>query len=435
MASLNQTHDPEAKSWVNSANNDDSDFPLQNLPFGVFRLQGTNEAFRGGVAIGEQILDLAALCKCNLFEPKMQRILSAASQSTLNDFMAMGAAAWSSLRLALFKLLKKGSSVEQQVIDCLLPQTKAEFSLPCQVGDYTDFYTSMYHAQAVGALFRPDNPLLPNYHWIPIGYHGRASSIQISGQKFHRPKGQLKSDGEPSPYLGPSQKMDYELELAVYIGSGNDLGQSIPIESAEQHIFGIGLLNDWSARDIQAWEYQPLGPFLGKNFATTLSPWIVTLEALEPYRVPFLHTQGEQPLSYLTSEKNSLRGAIDIQLSCFLQTAKMTQPSHLSSSTFKHSHWTMAQMVTHHTINGCNLQPGDILGTGTQSGPSPEQAGSLLELSEGGNKAISMPNGELRTFLEDGDTVIMRAHCAQKGRVRIGFGEVKGTVLPCYKDG
>ncbi|MCP8686655.1 fumarylacetoacetase [Marinobacterium sedimentorum] len=435
MTTLNETHDSTLTSWVASANTADSDFPIQNLPFASFRRRGSEEALRGGVAIGDQVLDLAAVAKLTIIDGLAGEALGAASEPTLNRFMGMGQPAWSALRLALSRALRSGSSTQSALESCLTAQADVEYAMPCTVGDYTDFYTSVHHATSVGALFRPDNPLLPNYKWIPIGYHGRASSIDVSGQSFHRPKGQTKAPDAAEPSFGPCKRMDYELEVGIFIGSGNALGEPVTIEQADNHVFGLCLLNDWSARDIQAWEYQPLGPFLAKNFASTISPWIVTMEALAPYRQAFARDAADpQPLPYLSSEANSQSGALDIKLECLLQTQQMRNadqaPTRLSTSSFKHSYWTIAQMVTHHTVNGCNLRPGDLLGSGTQSGPKPEEAGSLLELSAGGKKPINLPNGESRTFLEDGDAIIMRGFCAKDGAARIGFGEVISTLLP-----
>jgi fumarylacetoacetase len=435
MTTLNETHDSALTSWVASANHSDADFPIQNLPFASFRRQGSREPFRGGVAIGDQILDLAGVAQSGLLDGLAAEALSAATEPALNRFMGMGKAAWSALRLALSRALRAGSEAETGLKTCLVPQAEAEYALPCSIGDYTDFYTSIHHATSVGALFRPDNPLLPNYKWVPIGYHGRASSIGVSGQQFHRPLGQTRAPDASEPSFGPCKRLDYELEVGIFIGSGNALGEPVSIDEADDHVFGICLFNDWSARDIQAWEYQPLGPFLAKNFASTISPWLVTMEALAPYRTAFSHpAEDPQPLPYLSSEANSREGALDIRLECLLQTGQMRQqgqaPTRLSTSSFKHSYWTIAQMVAHHTVNGCNLQPGDLLGSGTQSGPEQEEAGSLLELSVGGKQPITLPNGETRTFLEDGDTVVMRGFCAKPGAARIGFGEVVGTVLP-----
>ncbi|WP_020682789.1 fumarylacetoacetase [Marinobacterium rhizophilum] len=438
MTTLNETHDSTLTSWVTSANDGVTDFPIQNLPFASFRHKGSNESFRGGVAIGDQILDLAAARTSGLFDGLVAEALNAAAQPTLNHFMGMGKTAWSSLRLALSRALRSGSEAEETLKDCLIAQSRAEYSLPCSIGDYTDFYTSVYHATSVGSLFRPDNPLLPNYKWVPIGYHGRASSIGVSGQTFHRPKGQTKAPDAAQPSFGPCKRLDYELEIGIFMGTGNSLGDPVSIDEADDHVFGICLFNDWSARDIQAWEYQPLGPFLSKNFASTISPWLVTMEALAPYRTAFSHpAEDPQPLPYLSSDANSQQGALDIQLECLLQTEQMRiegqEPTRLSQSSFKHSYWTIGQMVAHHTVNGCNLQPGDLLGSGTQSGPAHEEAGSLLELSAGGKQPFTLPNGETRTFLEDGDAVVMRGHCTKPGAARIGFGEVVGTVLPARR--
>jgi fumarylacetoacetase len=435
MIELNETHDPNLQSWVASANSPHSDFPIQNLPFAVFRRKGSDEYFRGGVAIGDMILDLEQLAERQLFLGLAQDALAAASDSQLNEFMDMGHHAWSALRLALSKALREGAPDQAVIESCLVAQSEAEYDMPCTVFDYTDFYTSIYHATAVGSLFRPDNPLLPNYKWVPIGYHGRASSIDISGQEFHRPQGQTKAPDASEPSFGPCKRLDYELEMGIFIGKSTELGEQIAIENAEKHVFGMCLLNDWSARDIQAWEYQPLGPFLAKNFATTISPWIVTMEALAPYRESFERNEADpQPLPYLTSERNNRAGAIDIQLECFIETPKMREQDlalhKLSQSSFKHSYWTIAQMVTHHAVNGCNMQAGDLLGSGTQSGPQEEEAGSLLELTKGGKQSIALSSGEERKFLEDGDAIVMTGHCQKDGYARIGFGEVIGTVLP-----
>lgn len=436
MPKLNETHDPDLRSWVESANAPDADFPLQNLPFGVFRREGKNEPFRGGVAIGDQILDLAAAQKAGAFSGDAAAAAAHCTGAALNAFMATGPEAWSALRLALSRALRDGAQARAKLAGCLVPQAHAEFALPASIGDYTDFYASVHHATNVGRLFRPDNPLLPNYKWVPIGYHGRASSIAVSGQAFPRPLGQTLPPGTDKPVFGPSRRLDYELEVGIYVGVGNELGRRVPIADAESHVFGLCLLNDWSARDIQAWEYQPLGPFLAKNFATTVSPWIVTLEALAPYRSAWTRPENDpQPLEYLDSAANRAEGAFDVQLEVWLDTAKMraagARPARLSRTSFRHAYWTVAQMVAHHTVNGCNLQPGDLLGSGTQSGPGPGEQGALLELSAGGKRPVELGNGETRTFLEDGDCVILRGHCERDGAARIGFGECRGTVLAC----
>jgi fumarylacetoacetase len=433
---LDATHDPQASSWLASANRAGCAFPIQNLPFGVFRRQNeSSAAFRGGVAIGDQIIDLAALAQVQRFEPPAAQALIAAAQSSLNALMQLGPEAWSALRHALFDAMRQGSALEAALKNCLVAQQDAIYSLPAQIGDYTDFFISIHHATATGRLFRPDSPLLPNYKWIPIGYHGRSSSIGVSGQSFPRPQGQQSPPGASTPRLAPSARLDYELEMGIFIGGGNAAGTPIALADAEDHIFGMCLLNDWSARDVQAWEYQPLGPFLAKNFATTISPWVVTLQALAPFRVTFARPDADpQPLPYLDSQQNRAAGAIDIRLEAWLQTAKMQQhgtaPQRLSATSFRHSYWTIAQLVAHHTVNGCNLRPGDLFGSGTQSGPAPGEAGSLLELSQGGRQSFAVGLDEQRTFLEDGDTVIFRGWCEKPGAASIGFGEVVGQVLP-----
>ncbi len=433
--SLDETHDPRAHSWVASANRADSDFPIQNLPFAVFRRDGTAEEFRGGVAIGDQIVDLAAAAGLGSFRGEAEIGIRAAAQPSLNALMRLGPGVWSAVRRALFEALLMGSRLQAGLQPCLVAQSDAQFSLPAQIGDYTDFYTSIHHATAVGRMMRPDNPLLPNYQWVPIGYHGRSSSIGVSGQTFHRPLGQRLPPGTTQPVVGPSVRLDYELELGIFVGAGNARGARISMQDAEEHIFGMCLLNDWSARDIQAWEYQPLGPFLAKNFATTISPWVVTLQALAPYRVPFERPQGASALlPYLDSPTNRRAGAIDIRLEALIQSAAMRErrepPQRLSSTTFRHAYWTIAQLVAHHTINGCDLRAGDLLGTGTQSGPTPGEAGSLLELSAGGSTSIQIARDETRSFLQDGDTVIFRGWCERAGAAKIGFGTAQGTVLP-----
>jgi fumarylacetoacetase len=437
---LDETHDPQAQSWLESAGRIDCEFPIQNLPFAVFRRGDSAEEFRGGVAIGDQIIDLGALAKLEIFQTQAAQGIRAGALSSLNSLMQLGPQVWGAVRRALFESLLEGSRLQAELRSCLVAQRDAQYSLPAQIGDYTDFYSSIYHATAVGRMMRPDSPLLPNYEWIPIGYHGRSSSIGVSGQTFRRPQGQRLPPGAAQPVIGPSARLDYELELGIFVGDGNSRGTSIPIADAEAHIFGMCMLNDWSARDLQAWEYQPLGPFLAKNFATTISPWIVTLQALAPYRVPFVRPENAPPpLPYLNSPWNREVGAIDIRLEAWIQSDAMRErsepPHRLSATSFRHAYWTIAQLVAHHTVNGCNLRAGDLLGTGTQSGPSPEEAGSLLELSVGGSQPIRIGPEEYRTFLEDGDTVIFRGWCERPGAVRIGFGEVQGRVLPAAAQG
>ncbi len=435
MAQLNETHDPQLVSWVTSANDGRTDFPIQNLPFAIFRRQGSGEAWRGGVAIGDQIVDMAAALKAGVFTGDALPAAQAAAESTLNNLMALGPQPLSHLRSQLSKALRSGAAQEATLKACLVPQADAEYNLPARIGDYTDFYTSVYHATNIGKQFRPDNPLLPNYKWVPIGYHGRSSSIGVSGQAFKRPKGQIKPPDAEVPVLKPSARVDIELEMGVFVGQPNALGDAVTIDEAESHIFGLVLFNDWSARDIQPWEYQPLGPFLAKNFASTVSPWVVTMEALAPYRTAFSHPEGDpQPLPYLASAANSAEGGLDIHLEALLETPKMraakTPPARITLSNYRHAYWTAAQMVTHHTVNGCNLQPGDLLGTGTLSGPTLDSACALIELTTGGKNPVQLPGGETRTWLEDGDTVILRGWCEKPGAARIGFGECVGTVLP-----
>ena len=434
MISLNETHDPTRQSWVGSAKGH-SDFPIQNLPFSVFRRRGTGEVWRGGVAIGDQIVDLAQVAASGRLLGMAKDAVGAAAQPRLNTLMSMGPAAWSALRLGLSRALQDGASEDVVWRSFLVPQAEAEYRVPADVGDYTDFYTSIHHATTVGRLFRPDNPLLPNYKWVPIGYHGRSSTLGVSGQSFKRPKGQLSTPGAQAPELLSSRRMDYELEVGIFIGGGNETGEPITIDAAEQHVFGLCLLNDWSARDIQSWEYQPLGPFLSKNFATTLSPWIVTAEALAPYRTPWRRVADDpQPLPYLDSQANSEQGALDVRLEVLIETPQMRErgssPARVSHTSFRHAYWTVAQLVAHHTVNGCSLRPGDLFGSGTQSGPTDEEAGSLLELTQGGKRRLDLGNGETRTFLEDGDAVVFRGWCEREGAARIGFGEVRGTLLP-----
>jgi fumarylacetoacetase len=418
---LNATHDPKLRSWVASANEAGCDFPIQNLPFGRFRAAGSSEAFRIGVAIGDQVLDLKAAGLVDTDD------MNALMNASVKDREA--------LRAAISAGLAEGSGKQAAWSKALMPQAAAELTVPCRIGDYTDFYTGIHHATTIGKLFRPDQPLMPNYKWVPIGYHGRASSIVVSGQVFKRPQGQTKAPDAAEPSFGPSKRLDYELELGFFIGRGNALGEPIAIGEAEEHLFGVTLLNDWSARDLQAWEYQPLGPFLSKNFASTLSPWIVTMEALAPFRARFERPAGDpQPLPYLDAPSNRESGALDITLEVLLQTAKMRAageaPVRLTrGNTTEAAYWTAAQLVAHHTVNGCNLQPGDLLGSGTLSGPKPDEAGSLIELTLGGKQPITLPNGEKRTFLEDGDTLVIRGYCEREGAVRIGLGEVAGTVI------
>ena len=422
--SIDDTHDPALKSWLESANDPATDFPIQNLPFGRFR-RAADMDWRIGVAIGDQVLDL--------------RRAKVIESYDMNRLMRLSKEPRQAVRAALSAGLRHGSPHEFRFREALVPQASVEMSLPCEIGDYTDFYTSIHHATTVGKQFRPDNPLMPNYKWVPIGYHGRASSIGVSsagtGHSFRRPVGQTKAPDAPEPSFGPSRRLDYELELGVFISRPNVIGEPIPMATAEEHIYGLALFNDWSSRDIQAWEYQPLGPFLSKNFASTVSPWIVTLDALAPFRKASTRPEGDPaPLPYLDSPQNREQGALDIELEVWLQTEKMRAAGHagdrLMRSNFSDAYWTVAQLVAHHTVNGCNLRDGDLFGSGTLSGPRADQGGSLLELSDGGKRPIPLSNGEKRTYLEDGDTVILRGYCQRDGFRRIGFGECRGTVMP-----
>jgi fumarylacetoacetase len=437
VTGLDATHDPALTSWVASANEAGTDFPIQNLPYGRFRRAGTEDPLRVGVAIGSQVLDLRLAAELCPWGDGIEELLQPLAAGDLAGFMNLDPPAWRAVRAALSLALATGSDQGPFLETCLLPRAQAAMQLPCAVGDYTDFYTSLHHAMAVGRLFRPDNPLLPNYKWVPIGYHGRSSSIGVSGQRFPRPWGQTKGEGD-APLFAPSRRLDYELELGLFVGPPNAPGMPLDMAQAEASLFGATLLNDWSARDVQAWEYQPLGPFLAKNFATTISPWIVTMEALAPFRAPFVRDAADpQPLPYLDSADNRERGGIAIALEVWLQTSAMRARGEsavrVSASSFADAYWTPAQLLAHHASNGCNLQAGDLMGSGTQSGPNSGEGGSLLELSQGGKVAFALANGEQRTFLQDGDCVILRGRCEAPGARRIGFGDCAGMVLPAVE--
>jgi fumarylacetoacetase len=430
---LDETHDPARRSWVTSANGH-ADFPIQNLPFGVFSPPDAGP--RGGVAIGDSILDIASLCTTGLLTGDAARAAEAASGATLNPLLALGAGPRRALRRRLSELLAVGSSVEAQVRALLNAAADCTMHLPCAIGDYTDFYVGINHAVNIGKQFRPDNPLLPNYKHIPIGYHGRASSVRPSGTTVRRPNGQTKAPDATNPTFGPCEKLDYELELGIWVGPGNPLGEPIPIGQSAGHIAGYCLLNDWSARDIQAWEYQPLGPFLAKNFTSTISCWIVTPEALAPFRIaqPSRPDGDPSPLPYLLDPADQATGALNLALDVLLVTPALRErglPPHcLSTSNARHMYWTAAQMVTHHTCGGCDLRSGDLLGTGTISGPGPGSFGSILEATFGGRQPIVLETGEERRFLEDGDEVVFRARAAREGFASIGFGECRGSIQP-----
>ncbi len=436
---LNLTHDPQSPSWLASANG--SDFPIQNLPYGRFRSQ-PSEAWRCAVAVGDQVLDLVHLASQRqwLQAPGVNtalatRAVQAAAQD-LRDLMRLGPDAWHALRVALFLALRSDASaaVQHEVGSALHAVNTVELGTAVQVGEYTDFYTSYYHARNVGIAVGRGSDVAPNFFWMPIAYHGRASSLGVN-QALHRPMGQAVAPGQTQPVYGPCQRLDYELEMAIYVGQDNAWGQPVSMAQAESHIFGMGLLNDWSARDIQFWEMAPLGPFQGKNFATSLSPWIVTLEALAPFRLPFARDAAHpQPLAYLDGEALRGHGGIDVNLSVSLQTAQMRSQGQaaqeISRTNFKHQHWCVSQMLVQHTVGGCNLHAGDVLGTGTISGPTPEEAGAIIELAQAGQKPIALASGETRAFLSDGDAVVLRGVCERAGAVRIGFGECRGEVLP-----
>jgi fumarylacetoacetase len=440
MPMLDETHDPTRRSWVAAANEAGAEFPLQNLPFGVFRRRGASEAPRGGVAIGDRILDLAAAERAGLFTGTAREAAAAASGPTLNPLMALGGSAWSALRQALSRLLgADGAGLDERrraVEPHLVALVDAELLVPAAIGDYTDFYASIFHATNVGRLFRPDNPLLPNYKYVPIAYHGRASSISSSGTPVRRPKGQIRPPESEAPVVAPSRALDYETEMGFYVGPGNALGETLSIDAAGTRIFGFCLLNDWSARDMQAWEYQPLGPFLAKSFATTVSPFIVTSAALAPFRTAaFARPPGDPaPLPYLASTEDAAEGGFDVVIEVWLATARMRSenrpPVRLSRGNLKDTYWTVAQMLTHHASNGCNLRPGDLVGTGTISGSERSSWGSLIELTRRGAEPIQLPTGETRRFLEDGDEIVMRARAERDGFIGIGFGECRAVVEP-----
>ena len=428
---LNETHDPARRSFVESANTPGCDFPIQNLPFGVFR-PALGQPPRVGVAIGDQILDVAAASAA--LDGPAAAAARACSEPRLNHLMSLGPPDWSALRLALSRGLsgEHGDGLRQY----LTPMARAEIMLPAAIGDFTDFFASIFHASNAGRMFRPDNPLNPNYKYVPVAYHSRASSVLVSGTPFKRPRGQRKGPNDAMPSYGPSRNLDFELELGIYIGTPSELGETVPVAKAAEHIFGFCLLNDWSARDIQAWEYQPLGPFLGKNFATTVSPWVVTQEALAPFRIAaFTRPQGDPaPLPHLDDAGDRTQGGLDITLEAYVSTAAMrhagTAPLRITQTSFALIYWTVAQMIAHHTSNGCNLCTGDLIGSGTVSGPEKSSWGSLLELTARGSDPIALPGGEKRGFIEDGDEIIFRAFCEKPGHARIGFGECRAVILP-----
>ena len=439
---IDETHDAARRSWVASADGH-REFPLQNLPFGVFSPPGNavgGGGPRGGVAIGDMIFDLRAAADAGLFSGEAERAAQAASGPVLNPLMALGAGPRRALRRQLFALLAAdgdGRARDAALAARLLhPAGACSLHLPAQIGNFTDFFAGIHHARNGGRRRDPNNPLSPNYKYVPVAYHSRASSVRAAGVPVRRPNGQRKQPDEAAPTFGPCRKLDYELELAIWVGPGNRQGEPIPIGEAGEHIFGLGLVNDWSARDIQQWESQPLGPFLGKSFQSTVSPWIVTPEALEPFRVgqPPRPAGDPAPLPYLTDPQDQQNGAFDIALEAFILTPQMREraalPSRISHSNTTDLYWTLAQLVAHHTCNGCNLEAGDLFGTGTISGPGEEGWGSLSEQSMDGTRRLTLSPSETRTFLEDGDEAIFRAYCRRDGFAPIGLGECRARVVP-----
>ena len=435
---LDETHGADLRSWVESAQRADVDFPIQNLPLGMF--ERADRPPRPGVAIGDQVLDLAGCSAAGLIDDGERALVDACVRSaSLNPLLGAGREALRAIRATCSRLLRtdtpEGARAREHRPELIISAADARLLMPAQVGDYSDFYASIHHASNVGSMFRPDNALLPNYKWVPIGYHGRASSMVPSGTPIRRPQGQTRDDASAPPAFGPTRRLDYELEVGVFIGAGNSLGSPVSIGDSEQHVAGVCLVNDWSARDVQTWEYQPLGPFLAKSFATTVSPWIVTLDALAPFRAPaFARASGDPaPLPYLHDERNERSGGIAITLEVLLSSARMRAERHapvrVSVGSFMDMYWTIAQLVTHHTSNGCNLRAGDLLASGTVSGATPESRGCLLERTWRGTEPFPLPTGEERRFLEDGDQVIMRGWCERDGFRRIGFGECRGVVV------
>jgi len=437
MAQLNETHDPALESWVESANGADVDFPIQNLPFGVFSHPGSGKA-TVGIAIGDMILDVTAAYKSGVLDGPGDDAARACDAGNLNPLMALGGRHWSALRAAVSQALRVegevGEAAQAAADEILVPMAGTRMLMPAAIGDYTDFYASIHHATNVGMMLRPDNPLMPNYKHVPIAYHGRASSIAVSGAPCKRPFGQTKPADADAPIFGPSKAFDYETEMAFYVGPGNPLGQPVLIDEAEDHIFGLCILNDWSARDIQGWEYQPLGPFLAKSFASHVSPWVVTLEALAPFRraVDPRPDGDPAPLNYLSSAANEDQGGFDVHIEVTIASQRMREagmePATLAATNMRHLYWTIFQMLTHHTSNGCNLRPGDMIGTGTISGPTDDALGSILEIAKRGATPVTLPTGEERSFLADGDELVMRAWCDADGARSIGLGECRAVI-------
>jgi fumarylacetoacetase len=415
---------------VAGANQAGTDFPIQNLPYGVFLREGRP---RVGIAIGDGILDVAEAAGAGLFTGMAEMSAQACRSGRLNELMELGPGHWAALRLEVSRLLRQGAAT-RAAESCLVDRKGAKMSLPAHIGNFTDFYTSIHHATNAGQMMRPDAPLLPNFKHMPVAYHGRASSVSVSGTPVRRPKGQSRAKNASLPSYGPTGRMDFELEVGFYVGPGNAVGETVALADAPNHIFGLSLVNDWSARDIQSWEYQPLGPFLAKSFLTSVSPWIVTLEALAPFRVAAADRGSDAPglLAHLDDAQDRAHGGIDLQLDVLLQTPKMRgagmSPERIGGSNFDGQYWTIFQMLAHHTSNGCNLLAGDLVASGTVSGPGPSEAGCLLEMTSGGAHPVILPNGESRGFLEDGDEILLRGFCERVGTARIGFGECVGRI-------
>jgi fumarylacetoacetase len=437
MTVASPTHDPALRCWVASAREAGTDFPIQNLPLGAFHARDGSGSARLGIAIGDRIVDLAHARDAGYLDGLRAELVEACGGTSLNGVIGLGRSTMKALRARVSAMLQDGTPEGERArhdAGLLVAMSDVAMRLPAEIGDYTDFYASIDHATNVGSMFRPDNPLLPNYRHLPIGYHGRASSVVPSGTPVRRPSGQVAAAPEGPPTFGPSRRLDYELEVGAFVGTGNTLGAPIALDEAESYLAGLVLVNDWSARDLQTWEYQPLGPFLAKNFATTISPWIVTMDALEPFRVAARARGGEDPplLPYLASERDRARGGFAVTLEVWLRTQAMRDagaaPERLSHGSFERMYWTLGQMLTHHASNGCNLRPGDLIASGTVSGPEKGMRGCLLELAWRGTEPVKLSNGEQRTFLEDGDEVILRGWCEAAGAVRIGFGECRGTI-------
>jgi fumarylacetoacetase len=435
--STDASHDSSLQSWVDSANSPDNEFPIQNLPFGIFQRRGARGSASMGVAIGDRVLDLTACVRGGLLAGDAAAAARLVVDDSLNRLMALGRDTAGAMRRAIVGLLERSNTAAAARGDAItLPLAAVELMAPARIGDYSDFYASIHHATNVGSMFRPDDPLLPNYKHVPIGYHGRASSVVVSGTPVTRPRGQIRDDPAAPPAYGPSRRLDYELEIGMFVGTGNRLGDPIPIARAHEHLWGIVIVNDWSARDIQTWEYQPLGPFLAKSFATSISPWVVTMDALEPFRAPVApRPPGDpRPLPYLTDAQDQKTGAIDVTVEVWLRSSMMRARNvaavRVSSGRLADLYWTPAQLLTHHASNGCNLQPGDLLASGTISGPTRESRGCLLERAWRGTEPVELPTGERRSFLEDGDEVTMRGYAEREGFRRIGLGECRAVISP-----